>query len=89
MVFEGTSLDVILHVSTILVSIFLFVLSLRAHKRKQNKKFSVIAIAFGLFAVKEALLTMNILYLSSSIVTGLLHVFNLAILGMFFYGVMQ
>ena len=89
MVFEGTIADVGIHVVTLIVASALFIVSVRAYRRKRNKKFLYVCGAFAVFAVKETLLTANIVLFGFPSVTGVTHLLNLVILGLFFYGVVR
>jgi hypothetical protein len=71
------------------VAVTLFVLALRAYRRKPTEKFLFIGIAFGLFAVKEALITGDLLFTLFSGVPAIAHSLNLGILIAFFYGVIK
>ncbi|MFB6242125.1 MAG: hypothetical protein ABEJ36_05000 [Candidatus Nanosalina sp.] len=89
MVLEGTTVDLLLHIITLVAAAALFVVSLRAYRRKDNEKFLYICLAFGVFAVKEGIVTAEVLGLGLSILTGLSHVLNLVILALFFRGTVK
>jgi hypothetical protein len=89
MVFEGSSIDIALHGVTVIVSLILGVVSVNAYAEKKNSRFLYLCLAFTAFAIKEALLTANIIYFTSSLVTGTLHVLNLIVLALFFTGMIQ
>lgn len=78
--------DIVLHTLTLLVSIFLFTLSLLSYKKKQNEKFWYITGAFGLFALKEAIMLTNILTVDIHLINEVSHIITLLILLLFYRG---
>lgn len=87
--FEATIFDKTLHIITFAVATSLFALSYRAYKKKRNEKFLYVCIAFGVFAVKEGLVTTNSILLDSTNATAVVHILNLVILGLFFRGTVK
>ncbi len=86
--FEGTQVDILLHVVTVLTASALFLVSFKAYRRKENGKFLYICLAFGVFSLKEFVLAANIL-MESSAVTAAVHLLNLLILALFFRGTLK
>lgn len=86
---EGTSIDTFLHIATMLTATALFAVSYRAYLKKHNKKFLYVLLAFAVFAVKEALITVSVIGSSPFPLTGLSHILNLVILGLFFMGTVR
>lgn len=83
---EGTLLDKGLHIVTVAVSAALLTVSYTAYRKKNNKKFMYICLAFAVFSLKEAVIAVNALHLHSVTLTTVAHLLNLAILGLFFKG---
>jgi hypothetical protein len=83
---EGTLLDKGLHLVTVAASAALLTVSYTAYRKKGNRKFMYICLAFAVFAVKEAIIAINALHLESVTLTAAAHILNLAILGLFFKG---
>ncbi len=86
MVFEGTILHVILHITTILVAFGLFVLSAISYRRDRRVKFLYITGAFLTFFIKELILALNV-FIYFNIDPVIVHPLNLIILILFFAGV--
>lgn len=86
---EGTQIDTILHILTFLVATALFLVSLRSYRKKGNEKFLYVCSAFGVFALKEAIITGSIIGVQFGGLTGVTHVLNLVILGLFFRGTVK
>lgn len=84
---EGTVLDLGLHAVTVTVAAALTLVSLRAYERERSPRFAFICGGFGLFALKELTILVNIFYLALPELTWIAHALNLGILGLFFYGV--
>ncbi len=89
MALEGSMIDLGLHIVTVAVALLLFLIALKAYRKKQSRKFGFVCAAFGVFALKELLIALNILSFSLGLLTGIAHLLNLAILGLFFYGVVR
>jgi len=87
--FEGTTVDLVMHATTVVVAVALFTVSYRSYTKKQNEKFLYVCLAFGVFAVKEALVTLNILNMAFTGITWVSHFLNLVILGLFFRGTVK
>jgi hypothetical protein len=86
MEFEVTILHVILHVTTILVAFYLFILSAISYSKDRRVKFLYITCAFLVFFIKELILALNVfIYLNMDPV--IIHPLNLLILILFFAGV--
>ena len=86
---EGTLLDKGLHIITVVAATGLFTVSYTAYRKKHNKKFMYICLAFAVFAAKETLIAINALHLNSVFLTASAHLLNLAILGLFYKGMLQ
>lgn len=86
---EGTPLDLALHAATVAAALALFAVSYRAYRKKENEKFMYVCAAFGVFALKEAVVTASVSGLSIGFLTGLSHVLNLVILALFFRGTVK
>lgn len=86
---DGTVLDIALHTVTLLVASGLVAVSYMAYVKKQNEKFFYVCTAFGVFCLKEILITVNTLYEISSLVGATVHVLNLVILTLFFRGTVK
>lgn len=86
---DGTVLDIVLHMATLLVASGLVAVSYIAYVKKQNEKFFYVCIAFGVFCIKEILITVNTLYDTSPTVGATVHVLNLVILTLFFRGTVK
>lgn len=78
--------DILLHTLTLLASGFLFTLSFLSYKKKQNEKFKYITGAFGLFALKEIILLVNLVTARLAVVSEASHLITLLILLMFYRG---
>lgn len=78
--------DILLHTLTLLASGFLFTLSILSYKRKQNEKFRYITGAFGLFALKEMILLVNLLTWRLEAINEASHLITLLILLLFYRG---
>lgn len=87
--FEGTTIDTILHLTTFVVALALFAVSLRVYRKKDNEKFLYVCTAFGFFALKEGLTTVMIFGLTFQGVIWVTHFLNLVILGLFFRGTVK
>lgn len=86
---EGTTVDMLMHVTTVVVAAILFAVSYRSYMKKQNEKFLYVCAAFAVFAVKEALVTLSILNMAFTGITWVSHFLNLVILGLFFRGTVK
>lgn len=86
---EGTTLDLGLHSLTVAAALALFAVSYRAYMKKENEKFLYVCAAFGVFAVKESVVTASVMGLSTGFLTGLSHILNLVILALFFRGTVK
>ncbi len=86
---EGTTVDLLIHVVTAVMSIGLFMVSLQAYRRKRNRKFLYVCAAFAVFAVKEIIVTVNVGVIGAASLTAAAHFLNLVILLLFFRGVTQ
>ncbi len=86
MVFAGSTVHVILHITTILVAFGLFVLSAISYRRDRRVKFLYITCAFLTFFIKELILALNI-FIYFNIDPVIVHPLNLIILILFFAGV--
>jgi cbb3-type cytochrome oxidase subunit 3 len=84
---EGTTVDISIHIITAVLSIGLLAVSLRAYRRKQNRKFLYVCGAFAMFAIKELITLGNVWYIDASTLTAFAHFLNLVILLLFFQGV--
>jgi len=84
--FEGTAFDIFLHGSTVVVALVLLAVSYRAYTRKRSDRFRYVIFAFGLFALKEVILTLTILGFLPYSSTWATHFLNLAIILAFFRG---
>jgi hypothetical protein len=86
---EGTLIDKGLHIATVVAATGLFTVSYIAYRKKNNRKFMYICLAFAVFAVKETLIAVNALHLNNVALTATVHLLNLAILGLFFKGTVE
>lgn len=86
---NATALDIALHTVTMLVASVLVAVSYIAYVKKQNEKFLYVCIAFGVFCIKEILITINTLYEVSVTGGAVVHVLNLVILALFFRGTVK
>lgn len=86
---DGTTLDIALHIVTLLVASSLVAVSYMAYVKKQNEKFFYVCVAFAVFCIKEILITINTIYGTSPIVSAMVHVLNLLILTLFFRGTVK
>lgn len=86
---EGSTMDLVVHIATFAVSVAVFGVSINAYRKEQSRKFMLVGAAFGLFALKELMLILNIVYFAVPALTASAHVLNLFIIGMFFYGVVR
>jgi hypothetical protein len=86
---EGTQFDTLLHVITLIVAVALFIVSISSYRKKGNKKFLYVCSAFGIFALKEVMITASIAGIQIPGSTGLTHILNLVILALFFRGTIR
>lgn len=86
---EGTTIDIVLHVVTMLVAVGLVLVSLRAYRKKRSRRFLYVCGAFAVFMLKEALTLVSVTYGLPTPATAIIHALNLVILMLFFYGVMR
>jgi len=85
---EAFSFKFLLHSITFVVSLGLFVLSVKAYQKKKNRKFLYIVSAFGLYGFKEFLLLLNV-WIGSGFVSTFCDVTNLAVLLLFYGGIRE
>jgi hypothetical protein len=84
---EGTPLDNAIHVVTTAVALTLFLLSWQSYRRLRRSRFRYVCLAFFIFALKEAIVVLDVLLLQDAIVTAVSHLLNLVVLALFFAGV--
>ncbi len=87
--FEGSIIDIGLHFVTLLIASLIFYLSIKAYRRRNNWKFFLISCAFGLFTLKELLITFRVVWGSFSGLSAISHLLNLGIILALFYGVLR
>lgn len=72
-----------------IASLLLGGVAINAYREKHKETLLYVCVAFIAFAVKESILTVNIIFFRASILTGLSHVLNLVILALFFTGMVK
>lgn len=86
---EGTQFDTLLHIITLIIALVLFIVSISSYRKKGNRKFLYVCSAFGIFALKEIVITASIVGIQIPGNTGLTHILNLVILALFFRGTIR
>lgn len=77
------------HLAAMLLATLLFGVSLKTHREQESPRFKFVAVAFGLFAIKETLMFFNVSYLGITALTGVSHALNLLIIATFFRGTIR
>ena len=78
-----------LHIVILIVSISLLVVSALAYRRNRRWRFCFVCVAFFVFAVKETILGVNVVFFQSPALEIVSHAIDLVILGCFFVGMMD
>lgn len=89
MAVEGSTLDFLVHAVTVTVAAVLTGVAFRAYRKQRSSRFRFVLAAFAVFAFKEALLLANVFWLGLPLLQAVAHTLNLAILALFFYGVVR
>lgn len=86
---EGGSIDSSIHVLGAGVSVVLFIVSLRAYMAGRRGRFLYVCLAFLIFSVKEMTVLLDVLVMRSGDLTFLSHILTLAVVLLFFVGVVK
>lgn len=89
MAFEGSTLDLVVHILTFTAAVAVFGVSTNAYRRKGSSRFLLVCAAFGVFALKEAVMVVNMVYLDLQLLTAVTHALNLVLIALFFSGVVR
>ncbi len=86
---DGSGLDNAVHLATAVTAFSLFIVSLKAYLALKRRRFLYVCLAFLLYSIKEIIVVSEVLSFRNSAFTEISHVMNLAILLLFFAGLIK